>query len=339
MWTGFRAFAPIMSTLAVPLTLAAVGIILRGSGFAFRKASITLSTRRTFGALFAASSVLTPFFLGSVVGGVASGRVPAVGTGSLSRSWVNPTSMLGGVLAVVVCAFLAAVYLTADADRQGDDALTAYFRGRDRVGGRRRGRRRGRDRRARRRLAPLRAHLTGRAFPVLVASAVAGITTLALLVRARYSVARISAAAAVVAVVWGWAAGQYPYLINGRLTISAAAGAHATLQALLGAVAAGIVVIGPALVWLLLLARRGDLGPEHGERQGRGRPGRAKMRAENGGRGRAGPSEDVTGAGERSVPGRAKMRPETVIRTGAGRRTGPDERQTESDCGGGVSRR
>ena len=74
--------------------------------------------------------MLTPFFLGSVVGGVASGRVPASGTGSLLRSWLNPTSMLGGVLAVVVCAFLAAVYLTADADRQRDAALTAYFRDR-----------------------------------------------------------------------------------------------------------------------------------------------------------------------------------------------------------------
>jgi cytochrome bd ubiquinol oxidase subunit II len=263
MWTGFpRAFAPIMSTLAVPLTLAAVGIILRGSGFAFRKASITVSTQRAFGATFAASSVLTPFFLGSVVGGVASGRVPAVGTGSLLHSWLNPTSMLGGVLAVVVCAFLAAVYLTADAARAGHGDLTEYFRRRAIASGVVAGvvaavgiavlhaDSRG-----------LFAHLTGRAFPVLVASAVAGIATIMLLVRGRYSVARVTAAAAVVAVVWGWAAGQYPYLIDGRLTISEAAGAHATLQALLGAVAAGIVVIGPALVWLLLLARRGDLHP------------------------------------------------------------------------------
>ena len=112
LWTGFpHAFAPIMSTLAIPLTLAAVGIILRGSAFAFRKASIAIASQRAFGAIFATSSVLTPFFLGSVVGGVASGRVPAVGTGSLTRSWINATSMLGGVLAVVVCAFLVGVML------------------------------------------------------------------------------------------------------------------------------------------------------------------------------------------------------------------------------------
>ena len=69
LWTAFpSAFASIMSTLYVPLTLAAVGIILRGAAFAFRKASETLPLRRLFGATFASSSVLTPFMFGAVVG-------------------------------------------------------------------------------------------------------------------------------------------------------------------------------------------------------------------------------------------------------------------------------
>jgi cytochrome d ubiquinol oxidase subunit II len=266
LWTGFpRAFAPIMSTLAVPLTLAGVGIILRGAGFAFRHASITLPTRRLFGAVFATSSVLTPFFLGTVAGGVASGRVPATGTGSLTRSWMNPTSMLGGTLAVVVCAFLAAVYLTADAERHGRSSLTEYFRYRAIASGVVAG------------LvalvgiavlhadAPdLFAHLTGRALPLMILSAVGGLATLALLVTSRrYAAARVTAAAAVVAVLWGWAAGQYPDLIAGRVTLAEGQGAHATLQALLATVVAGVVVIGPALVWLLALARRGDLAVSH----------------------------------------------------------------------------
>jgi len=119
LWTAFpAAFAPIMSTLYIPLTLAAIGIILRGAAFAFRKASETLPLRRLFGVTFASSSVLTPFMLGAVVGGIASGRVPAgEQTGDVLRSWLNLTSMLGGLMAVVVCAFLAAVYLTADAER------------------------------------------------------------------------------------------------------------------------------------------------------------------------------------------------------------------------------
>jgi cytochrome d ubiquinol oxidase subunit II len=263
LWTGFpHAFGPIMSTLAMPLTLAAIGIILRGSAFAFRKASMELPSRRRYGAIFATSSVLTPFFLGSVVGGIASGRVPAVGTGSLTRSWINPTSMLGGTMAVVVCAFLAAVYLTADANRQGLDHLTEYFRRRAigagvaaglvALGG----------------IAVLNAdaprlfdQLTGRALPLMLLSGAGGVLTLNLLVtRRRYGMARLAAAVAVVAMLWGWAAGQYPFLIADRLTLSEGQGARATLQALLATTLAGAVVIGPSLAWLLWLARRGDLG-------------------------------------------------------------------------------
>ena len=169
--------------------------------------------------------------------------------------------LLGGALAVVVCAFLAATYLTADADSQGLADLTEYFRRRALAAG----------------IAAgivaaigvgvlhadasrLFAHLTGRAFPLLVLSGVGGTGTLLLLLRrGRYAVARVTAAVAVVAVLWGWAAGQYPFLIDGRLTIAAGQGAHATLQALLGAVIVGLVVVVPALAWLLLLTRRGAL--------------------------------------------------------------------------------
>ena len=45
LWTGFsEAFASITLTLFVPLSLAALGIVLRGSSFAFRKA--VFRTRR-----------------------------------------------------------------------------------------------------------------------------------------------------------------------------------------------------------------------------------------------------------------------------------------------------
>src|SRR5256885_7479848 len=77
LWTAFSpVFAAVMSTLYIPLTLAALGIIGRGAAFAFRKASDQLGQQRLFGATFALSSVLTPFFLGTVAGGIASGRVP-----------------------------------------------------------------------------------------------------------------------------------------------------------------------------------------------------------------------------------------------------------------------
>ena len=129
LWTAFSgAFASIMVTLFVPLLIAALGIVLRGAGFAFGKVSETLTEQRLYGASFAASSVITPFFLGTVAGGVASGRVPTHATGDTLSSWVNPTSMLGGVLAVVACAYLAAVFLVAEANRRSLPGLEAYFR-------------------------------------------------------------------------------------------------------------------------------------------------------------------------------------------------------------------
>ena len=111
LWTCFpEAYASITLTLFVPLTLAALGIVLRGASFAFRKAVFRTRDRRNFGAAFAVSSVLVPYCLGAVVGGIASGRVPAGGkAGDPWDSWVNPTSVLGGLLAVCVAAYLAAV--------------------------------------------------------------------------------------------------------------------------------------------------------------------------------------------------------------------------------------
>src|SRR6185436_8271100 len=78
---------------------------------------------------FASSSVLVPYCLGTVAGAVASGRVPSGGkAGDPVDSWVNPTSVLGGVLAVVTVAFLAATYLSFDAHRLGEDGMVEYFR-------------------------------------------------------------------------------------------------------------------------------------------------------------------------------------------------------------------
>ena len=266
LWTAFpTAFAPIMSTLYVPLTLAAVGIILRGAAFAFRKASATLPLRRLFGVTFASSSVLTPFMLGAVVGGIASGRVP-VGdrSGDVLRSWINPTSMLGGVMAVGVCAFLAAVYLAADAERRDRPDLVGFFRRRAIGSGIGAGVVALAGVFVLKHDAPNLFHgLTHRGAPLVAVSALAGAATLVLLLRANYAWARLSAALAVVAVLFGWATGQYPYMLEHSLRISDAAGAHATLVAILVVLGAGGLLLVPALVWLFVLMQRGVLAGEH----------------------------------------------------------------------------
>jgi cytochrome d ubiquinol oxidase subunit II len=130
LWTAFPpVFAAVMSTLYIPLTLAALGIIGRGAAFAFRKAVTEEWQQRLFGAVFAISSILTPLFMGAVAGAIASDRVPpGLAAGNLITSWLNPTSILGGVLAVGTCAYLAAMYLCHDAERLGWPDLADVFR-------------------------------------------------------------------------------------------------------------------------------------------------------------------------------------------------------------------
>lgn len=255
-WTGFpRAFAAAMSTLIVPMFLALLGIVLRGATFAFRKYAPTITSARLYGIVFAASSVVTPFFLGAVVGAVASGRVPAAGRGDAWTSWLTPTSMVAGIVAVGTSIFLAGNFLTADAHRAGDTGLVDRLRRQTLVVGTVTG------------LvafaavgvlwtdAPtLAAGLRGRAAPLVAASAVFGAANLACLWRRRYRAVRILAPLAVLSVLCGWAVGQYPWFLVDQMGIDQAAGAPATLHALLVVAALAGVVVLPPLVWLFRLS-------------------------------------------------------------------------------------
>src|SRR5689334_4775672 len=128
LWTGFPSvFSAIFTTLYVPLLLAVLGIVLRGSGFAFRKSVEGLAERRAAGATFALSSVITPFFMGTVVGAIAVGNVPAGGNGDAFSSWIQPLPILTGALFVATGAYLAAVFLVADSRAAGDAAMEDYF--------------------------------------------------------------------------------------------------------------------------------------------------------------------------------------------------------------------
>jgi cytochrome bd ubiquinol oxidase subunit II len=260
-WTCFPlVFASVASTLYIPLTLVAIGIIARGSAFAFRKASSELWQLRLFGGAFALSSVLTPFFLGTVAGGVASGRVPSgLARGDLLTSWWNPTSVLAGLLAIGSTAYLAAVYLTGDARRSGHPEVAEAFRRRGlaaavvtgaiAIGG----------------ILVLRddaprlyAGLTGRALPVVLLSAVAGLVSLVLLIVRRYVLARGTAGLAVAAVLWGWALAQYPLLLPPDVTVARAAADPAVLHATLATVIVGMALLVPSLLWLFGLFQRED---------------------------------------------------------------------------------
>lgn len=256
-WTGFpESFAAAMSTLVIPLLLALLGIVLRGASFAFRKYADTLAQARFFGVIFATSSIITPFFLGTVAGGIASGRVPLEGVGDRWDSWVNPTSLFGGLIAVGTCAFLAGTFLVADALRGGHDQLAEAVRDRALAVGVVTGA-----------LvfaalipiehdAPTLAEgLEGRAAPLVILAALAGAATMVLLWQRRYAIARLTAVVAVASVVSGWGVGQYPWLLVDEVTIADAAGATATLQGLLVAVGLAVVLVVPPLVYLFRLTQ------------------------------------------------------------------------------------
>ncbi|MET8146300.1 cytochrome d ubiquinol oxidase subunit II [Sphaerisporangium sp. NPDC005288] len=266
MWTGIPGvFAAVASTLYIPLTLAALGIIARGAAFAFRKVSTELWQRRLFGAAFAFSSVATPFFLGTVAGAIASGRVPAgIAAGNVVSSWLNPTSAITGALAVGAAAYLAAVYLTRDAQRAGEDGLAEEFRRRALACGAVVGLLSAAGLLVLRADAPrLFAELTGgRALPLLALSVAAGLVSLALLWRRAYLAVRLTAALAVTGLLWGWGVGQYPDLLPG-VTLEDAAATSGVLAATLGALAVGAVLLLPSLWWLYATFQRDRTGPPH----------------------------------------------------------------------------
>jgi cytochrome d ubiquinol oxidase subunit II len=265
MWTCFpRAFGPLMETLYVPLFLAAVGIIFRGTAFAVRGEAATISEARIVGATFALSSVLTPFFLGCAIGAVAAGEVPADGDPSEPfAAWTGSTSIFVGVLAVTVGAYLAAVFLAGDATRAGMADLAAAFRRRAlgaalvagalALGG----------------LFVVKSDApdlydgltSGAGLAAVIASAIVGVVTIVLVWTSRFEIARYTSAVAVGAIVVGWVVAQRPYFLPGELEFQDAAAGDATLIATLVALALALAVIVPSLMWLFRLTLEGRITP------------------------------------------------------------------------------
>ncbi|MER6437589.1 MULTISPECIES: cytochrome d ubiquinol oxidase subunit II [unclassified Streptomyces] len=261
LWSGFpTAFAAITTTLYVPLLLAALGIVLRGAGFAFRKVSVRTPQQRLNGTLFAASSVLTPYCFGSIAGGIASGRVPTGGNGDAFTSWLNPTSVLGGVLAVVSCAYLAAFYLAAAAHRLDDADLERYFRDRALLAGAVAGAVSVAGIFVLRTDAPRLFHqLSHQGLPLMVLAALCGVAGMAGAGLGRRAGRREIAALAIAAVVVGWGVAQYPFLLGTHLRIHAAAAPDTTLAVLLGVACVAALIILPSLILLFRLSGQGRL--------------------------------------------------------------------------------
>jgi cytochrome bd ubiquinol oxidase subunit II len=277
-WTAFpQAFAAVMTAAALPLWLAAFGIVLRGAGFAFRKEVEALHWQRLFGAAFAVSSLIVPFFIGTVIGAIASGRVQANAAHTNPAVWTGPTSLLTGALFVAVCAYLAAVFLTREASRRGNDRLRRYFALRaavaDGVSGAL----------SLATLAEIHSSnpalfhgLTHRALPLVIVSAACGLAVIASLATGRSQALRPLSVLGVAAMVWGWGVAQYPVLLPGTsLTLTNAAAPHSILVTVVVVFVAAALLVGPSFLLLFSLHSRqlleADKHAEKADETGAGR--------------------------------------------------------------------
>jgi cytochrome d ubiquinol oxidase subunit II len=259
LWTGFpSAFEAIFSTLFIPLSLVAFGIVLRGAGFAFHHSARRARGRALATTVFGASSVLTPFFMGTVVGAIASGRVPVGNAaGDAVTSWTNTLSLVTGALFVATGAYLSSVFLVHDARRAGTPDLERYFSNRALVAAVVTGALAAvnlvvlhRDARS------VFDGLKSDGLALVLVSLVCGIAVLVLLRRGARRGTRVLAAGAVVTVIWGWAVAQHPYILPPSLKISDAAAPSATLKAVLIVFGVAVLVVVPSLGLLFTLVQR-----------------------------------------------------------------------------------
>ena len=260
LWTAFPpAFAAIMTALFVPLSLSLLGVVLRGVGFAFRHTAEGLRMQQLTGALFAASSLITPFFMGTVVGAVATGQVPVHPAGSVLAAWTSPTAILTGFLFVAACAYVSAVFLVIEARQRGHQGLVRYFSLRATAAGAVTGALAGGTFAELSTSSPYVFHrLTGIALPLVAISIAAGIAVLAMLWLHWYQAVflRATAAIAVATVVWGWGMAQYPYLFPTSLTLAAGSAPTATLVALFVVAGLAVLLVAPGFALLYYLQQR-----------------------------------------------------------------------------------
>jgi cytochrome d ubiquinol oxidase subunit II len=263
LFTAFPlAFARVGTLLHIPLSLALIGIVLRGSAFTFWRygsGGHGDAAPRRWGVVFAIASLITPLLLGMTIGAIASGALGdaarALGAGAGFEAtyvapWLNPFTVSVGLFALVAFAFLAAVYLPLETR---DPALQEDFRRRALAAGA-----------ALFPAAGLALLWSGPyaprvrdalifaawALPLHLLTAGAAVTALAALWRRRWRLARVAAAGQVSLILWGWALSQYPDIVPPDLTIAEAAAPAVTLRLALGAVALGAVVLFPSLGYL-----------------------------------------------------------------------------------------
>jgi cytochrome d ubiquinol oxidase subunit II len=246
------AFAALSIAFFIPFHLVLVGIILRGAAFVFRAhGSDEAGPQRIWARAFGSASIITPVLLGMCLGAVSSGAIRIV-SGAVEvdywTAWLTPLSWACGALALALFAYLAAVYLTLETE--GD--LREDFRQKTLVAG-------GVVAALAVLLIPLLLWqaprlaenlLSLRALPVLALGVVFALLSLWAVLTRRFAIARMTAVAEVVMLLWGWALAQWPYIIYPDLTIQDAAAPESTLTFLLATAPIGMLLLIPSLLFL-----------------------------------------------------------------------------------------
>ncbi|HSL70937.1 MAG TPA: cytochrome d ubiquinol oxidase subunit II [Longimicrobiales bacterium] len=257
LFTAFPSvYAALSIALFVPFHVVLLGIVLRGAAFVFRAYSRragaeVAAEERGWGVLFGAASIITPLLLGCCLAAVSTGRIRVAGDGITvehNAAWLTPLALTTGLLALALCAYLAAVYLTNEtkAELQEDFRGFALLAGTATVA-----------------LSAIllllvrssASHLwsgltSTRALPVLIAGVVAALFAGWTLRHRRFRAARAAAVTQISALLAGWMLAQYPYLIYPDVTVQSAAAPAATLRFFVWTLPLGALVLLPSL-WLL----------------------------------------------------------------------------------------
>ena len=260
LFTAFPpAFTAIVTGLHIPLTLLLIGIVMRGASFAFRHADVPFGKfYPQWERLFALASLLTPFWLGVVIGTIAGGLPDASGgfVATFISPWLQVFPFLVGLFTVVLVSYVAAAYLVVEAT---DARLKDDFRWRAIAAGLAVSFLEETALLASRSGAPiLWGALTGTAWGAAVqfGTSAAGLAAVVCLWQRRFRWARLCIVGQVTLTLWAWAFAQFPYLVPPHLTIYNAAAPAQTLQWLLLALSAGALLLFPSLYYLFRIFKQ-----------------------------------------------------------------------------------
>jgi cytochrome d ubiquinol oxidase subunit II len=273
LFTGFPIVAQLLSTaLFIPLVLIVLGIVLRGSSFVFRsQLARAIVVQEVLGRVFSLASIIAPFLFGAAAATVASGRIRINGTQApvgLFTLWLTPFAITIGFMGIALCATIAAVYLTVEAQAQKDETMMTFFRNRALISGgvlsvlgilgfi----------------LAPSEAPFLwhGILDHAIWAAAIAillGLATGVALLQRRFRLARVLIVMGVAAIMGTWGLSQLPYLIPPDVTITGAASPPLTLAELLGVTIVGMGMLIPALWFLFFIFKGGNIIPPVHEKE------------------------------------------------------------------------